>query len=209
MCSLLVVLLTAALLAPAPAAAQAAVGGSAAAGVANVPRPGDVLRLRIWREPELSGEFVIDETGTVVLPRLGRLNVAGLSAEALEETVVRGYEKYLQHLSIEVTLLRRVQIMGAVRDPGLYPVDATMTVSDALALAGGATPTGDPDRIELRRDGRRLEGRLSTNTRIAGSSIQSGDQLWVPERSWLSRNTSVVAAGLSASVSLLIALLVR
>ena len=119
------------------------------------------------------------------------------------------YSQFLQHQSIDVTLLRRVQVLGAVRNPGLYPVDATMTISDALALAGGATSDGRPDRVELVRDGKRIESELGPETRLSGAAIQSGDQLFVPERSWLARNTGLVAAGLSTGASLIIAFLAR
>jgi protein involved in polysaccharide export with SLBB domain len=94
--------------------------------------------------------------------------------------------------------------MGAVRNPGLYPVDATTTIADAVAVAGGATPVGDLDRIELVRNGRRLSVRLSQGTRITDSAIQSGDQVFVPERSWVSRNAGVVAALITAFVTIAI-----
>ena len=161
-------------------------------------RPGDIIRLQIWREPDLSGEFPVDETGAVVLPRLGPVTVAGESPDSLKARLVRAYEGFLNHSSINVTLLRRLQILGAVRNPGLYPVDATMTVADAIALAGGTTSQGSPNRIELVRGGERLAGRLSRNTTIIGSQIQSGDQIFVPERSWISRNTGVVIGAISA-----------
>lgn len=199
--SLLALLL---LLAPSPASAQ-----GAGAGAADALRPGDVVRLRIWREPDLSGEFPVDEAGTVVLPKLGPVAVAGEPAPALEKRLVSAYQEFLQHNSIHVTFLRRLQVLGAVRQPGLYPVDATMTLSDVLALAGGAGPQGDPDRVELRRNGVRLSVRLSESMRIADSPIRSGDQLFVPERGWMSRNTGVVTAALTTGVSVLIALLTR
>jgi protein involved in polysaccharide export with SLBB domain len=192
---------------PAGAAGQAAPADPAPGAYADKPlRPGDTVRLRIWREPEMSGDFMVDEDGMVVLPRIGRWQVVDGSAQTLEDRLVRAYEKYLQHTSIDVILLRRVQVLGAVRNPGLYPVDATMTVSDALALAGGATGQGDPDRVELIRRGERIDARLSANTRIAESPIQSGDQLYIPERNWFSRHSGVLAAGMT---SLLIAFLTR
>lgn len=169
-------------------------------------RPGDIIRLRIWQEETMSGDFTVDQDGAVVLPRLGRVQVSQEAPPQLRDRLVREYQRYLTHTSIEVTLLRRVQVLGAVRNPGLHPVDATMTVSDVLALAGGATPEGDPDRIELIRGGDRIVARLSTNTRIAESAIQSGDQIFVPERSWFTRNSGIIAAGLT---SLIIALLTR
>ena len=163
-------------------------------------RPGDQIRLRIQREPEMSGEFPINEEGVAVLPRLGRTTVTGETPRQLEARLVREYSRYLQQPAVEVTLLRRVQVLGSVRSPGLHPVDATMTVSDVLALAGGATTQGDPDRIELIRGGERIQVRLSANTRIIDSAIQSGDQIYVPERSWFSRNSGIIAAGLTSLV---------
>lgn len=170
-------------------------------------RPGDVIRLRIWREPDMSGDFAVDETGGVVLPRIGPIKVTDDSAESLKARLVKAYSAFLNHSSIDVALLRRLQVLGAVRNPGLYPVDATMTIADALALAGGTTPQGHPDRVELVRDGQRLEARLSRNMQLTASQIRSGDQIFVPERSWVSRNTGVVAAGITASVSIIVALL--
>ena len=181
--------------------------GAAAQAAADALRPGDIVRLKIWREPELSGEFPVDENGIVVLPKLGPVQVGGEAPDQLRTRLAGAYERFLQHTSIEVTLLRRVQVLGAVRNPGLYPVDATMTVSDALALAGGTTPQGRPDRVELIRGGRRLDMQLTESTRIAATAIRSGDQLYVPERGWLSRNTGIVAAALTGTVSLLVALI--
>jgi polysaccharide export outer membrane protein len=155
----------------------------------------------------MSGDFAVDETGGVVLPRLGPMKVTDDSPESLKARLVKAYSAFLNHSSIDVTLLRRLQVLGAVRNPGLYPVDATMTVADALALAGGTTPQGHPDRVELVRNGERLEARLSRNTQLTGTQIRSGDQIFVPERSWISRNTGVVTAGITASVSIIVALL--
>lgn len=208
-CSLAVTAGLAALLAlPNGAAAQAdADAATVALSGENPLHPGDVVRLRIWREEELSGDFTVDQDGMVVLPRLGPVMVTSRDPAEVRESIRQEFGRYLQHTSIEIVLLRRLQVLGAVRSPGLYPVDATMNVSDVLALAGGTTPEGDPDRIELVRNGERIEGRLSTNTDLNAAQIRSGDQIFVPERSWISRHSGVVAAGLSASAGLLVALL--
>lgn len=204
-------LLAAALLVSAPQAARAQAVGAApvpvTAASAEPLRPGDVVRLRIWREPDLSGEFPVGAGGEVVLPKVGPMPVAGQPADTVRARVVRAYTAFLQHSSVDVTLLRRVQVTGAVRNPGLYNVDPTMTVSDALALAGGTTPQGEPGRVALFRGGERVDVQLTGSTPIAASAVRSGDQLVVPERSWLSRNTGVVAAAITGGVSLLIALL--
>jgi protein involved in polysaccharide export with SLBB domain len=155
-------------------------------------RPGDAVRLRIWREPDLSGDFPVNESGVVVLPKLGPRRVVTDQPDSLKAWVVRSYAVYLKNPSIEVLLIRRIQVLGAVKNPGLYPVEPTMTVADAIALAGGTTPQGKSNKVELRRQGEKVPGQLSGRLRIGESSIRSGDQIFVPERSWISRNPGIV-----------------
>jgi polysaccharide export outer membrane protein len=194
---------------PPPAPAQLATAvTSHAADTSNALRPGDLIRLRIWREPDFSGDFLVDETGVVMLPRLGALNVTAEPPESLKATLVRGYRTFLNHSSIDVAFLRRVQIAGAVQKPGLYHVDPIMTVGDALALAGGVLPGGREDKVEIIREGGRLPGTMSGRMLISHSPVRSGDQLYVPERSWVSRNPGVILGGISA-VSALLYLVVR
>jgi polysaccharide export outer membrane protein len=171
--------------------------------------PGDLVRLKIWREPDLSGDFQVSAQGRVVLPKLGEMNVAGVTPDSLHTVLVQNYSRVLRDPAIEITVLRRVNVFGAVRNPGLYPMDPTMTVADAVALAGGATSDGKMDKVELRRDGQTLMVDLGTRTRLATTPIQSGDQLFVPQKSWISRNTGLVAAGITAMTTVVVALLVR
>jgi protein involved in polysaccharide export with SLBB domain len=170
---------------------------------------GDMIRLRIWREPDLSGEFQVDERGEVVFPRLGPMRVTNLSADSLRRSLVESYTTYLRDPSIEVTLLRRVNVLGSVKNPGLYQADQTETIADVLAQAGGATPDGKPDKVELLRGGTRTGIHLDRSNYLFSSGVQSGDQLWVPQRSWFSRNSGpLVAAGLTAS-AIIIATVIR
>ena len=201
-------LLVLALAAAQPLAAQApnAAERGAPESPGAVLRPGDVIKLRIWREPDLSGDFPVSEAGIVVFPKIGPQRVVGASSDSLKAMLVSAYQVYLRNPSIDVTLLRRITILGAVRTPGLYPVDPTTTVADALALAGGTTPQGNPDKVDLVRGGTRITARLARQTRLVDSPIQSGDQIFVHERSWVSRNSSVVAAAITASVGLILAI---
>jgi protein involved in polysaccharide export with SLBB domain len=117
------------------------------------------------------------------------------------------YGEFLNHSSIDVSLLRRVQVLGAVRSPGLYQVDPTLNISDVLAMAGGATNQGNIDRVELIRNGQRVVSNLSPLTRVGASPIRSGDQLVVPEKSWISRNPGMIIGAISAALSFTLALL--
>jgi protein involved in polysaccharide export with SLBB domain len=172
-------------------------------------KPGDVVRLKIWREPDLSGDFVVDEREHVVFAKIGSVAVAGITTDSLKRMLVRNYSAYLRDPAIDVVLLRRVNILGAVRNPGLYQIDMTMTIADAMSMAGGASEDGRPDRAELRRGGERLTVDLSAHTRLAETPLQSGDQLYFPQRSWISRNPAIVAGTLTALTGIVVTILTR
>ena len=170
---------------------------------------GDVIRLRVWREPDLSGDFPVDETGIVTFPKIGQFNAFEYSPQSLKKKMLESYAVYLRNPSIEVTMLRRINILGAVQKPGLYPVDATMTIADAVAVAGGATPNGDPHHVDLLRKGVKIQEKLSQDTNLDSTALRSGDQLFVPERSFIERNATLVATVVSVSASLLIAVFIN
>jgi protein involved in polysaccharide export with SLBB domain len=165
--------------------------------------PGDFIAVKIWREPDLSDTVQVDNAGLAVFPKLGPISVTGIRPDSLERLLVRDYSRYLQNPSIGVTVLRRITIWGAVMRPGTYPVGLTMAITDALALAGGATSDGKSDKVELRRGNTRRMIDLSGETeRATDLSLRSGDQLVVPRRSWVSRNPGVIVGSIGALTSI-------
>jgi polysaccharide export outer membrane protein len=140
-----------------------------------------------------------------VLPKIGPTRVTDDSPALLKSRIVAAYSKFLNHTAIDVTFLRRIQVLGAVRQPGVYPIDPTMTISDVLAVAGGMTGDGDPTHLELIRDGKRLHGAISGHSLISDTRVRSGDQIYVPERGWFRRNSGVlIGTMITAVVSVLV-----
>jgi polysaccharide export outer membrane protein len=172
------------------------------------PRPGDLIRLRVWREPDMSGDFTVDESGHVVLPRIGSLAVSQFSPDSLRAFIIAEYSPSLQNPSIEVTILRRIRVIGAVKNPGLYPVDQTLTVADVIALAGGVTTEGDQGKIRLSHTSGGQPTMVSMDSRIDALPLSSGDQIDVPQRSWLSRNAALAATVVS-SIALIVITVAR
>jgi protein involved in polysaccharide export with SLBB domain len=162
--------------------------------------PGDLVRLKIWREPDLSGDFQVDEHGFAVFPKIGQVHVSDITTDSLRRMLIGTYSQYLKDPSIEVTMLRRVTVIGAVKNPGLYPVDPTMTIADVLALAGGADPTGMQDKVDVIRGGNKTRVRFTQRTSVGSLAVRSGDELYLPERGWVSRNGYVVGALIGAAV---------
>ena len=107
----------------------------------------------------------------------------------------------------------RVHIGGAVRNSGLFDLGPALTVSEALAMAGGPTKQGQEDRVWVFRNGEIITTLMGGRTLIADSPVRSGDQLFVawqstmPERSWLSQNAGTFTVLMAAAVGITIALL--
>jgi polysaccharide biosynthesis/export protein len=175
----------------------------------DVLRPGDVIKLWIWREEDMTGEFAVPESGVVVFPKIGPVKVTGRNTVELKNALVREYQRYLSNPSIEVTFLYRVNILGAVNKPGVYPVDRTMTIANALALAEGPRAGGKSDEVQLIRGNEKLVTKISQRTRVSELPIQSGDQLYVPEQSWAERNSGILASMLLGLVSVAVTIIVN
>ena len=162
--------------------------------------PGDRIGIRAWTAREMDGPYDVDERGDVILPRLGRVAVGGLTTSQVRDFLQRSYEEFLRGATVEVRVLRRVGVGGEVRLPSLYWVDATISLRDAIGMAGGVTPMGNPARVLLLRSGTRTTIDLEAVSSDLPTALLSGDQVVVPLRSWLSRNTPLVV---STGVSLL------
>jgi protein involved in polysaccharide export with SLBB domain len=171
-------------------------------------RPGDIVRLRIWREPDLSGDFPVDEFGRVNLPLVGTYPVANETRESLHEKLVAAFRASVQNLSMDVIFLRRIPVTGAVRTPGLYPVDPTMTVADALALAGGSTREAEKTTITLMRSGKIIKKNLDPAMLVSQLATNPGDQLYVPPSTgYFDRNPWAVTSIVQSAVTLAVAIL--
>lgn len=172
-------------------------------------RPGDAIKLTIWLEPEMSGEILVQEDGRAVFPRLGPLPVAGRDIDSLKREIIEEYGKTLLNPSIEIIVIRRVTISGEVRTPGVFRVDPSMTLTEALALAGGPSPGARRDRIILVRDGQSHTIKLDRAMTMDDLAVRSGDQIYVPQRTWLARNWGVTLTTVTTVVGLTLTLLAR
>lgn len=172
-------------------------------------QPGDVIRLKIWREPDLSGDYEVDPYGRAVFPKVGTVAVTTMSSDSLQRLLLATYAQWLRDPAIEVTPLRRVNVLGEVRNPGLYQVDPTLTVADVLAMAGGTSSEGNRNNIELIRQGRAGSIRLRQDSRLSEWSIRSGDQLQVQERSWFSRNGAMLVGASITAAAVIVATVIR
>jgi len=169
-----------------------------------------VISIKIWREPDYTGDHPVDARGRVTLPLLGEIQVGGRSAESLSDSLKAAFRTYLNNPSIEIVVQRRISVSGEVARPGLVFADATISVGELISLAGGVTSSGNQRKIQLWRDGRVIVSGLGPGTILQSSPVQSGDMVFVPQRSWMSRNGGAFLYGaISVTSAVLVAVLVR
>lgn len=136
---------------------------------------GDKVRVIVYGEEDLGGEYQIDATGFVRLPLVGQVKAGGLTAHDLEGNIVAALANgYLNdpHVNVEVTTYRPFYIVGQVQKPGEYPYANGMTAASAVALAGGFTPKAVQSVIYVRHQGDSTELRLAADD---ATSIRPGD----------------------------------
>jgi polysaccharide export outer membrane protein len=163
--------------------------------------PGDIVRVMIWREPDLTGDFQVDQDGRVVLPLLGELRVDNKAWDAVRDQLLQGYRRELRNPSIELTPFRSVYVLGEVNLPGRYNLHPTNdNLAGAVSLAGGVTSDGVVTKMRIVRDGVIILDGIVGEESLAGLGIRSGDQLFLGRRGWFDRNsTFLVSAILSVS----------
>lgn len=200
------ILLVLALLSPLPAVAQTAPDDGSGS---DAIRPGDIVRLSVLRDKDLSGDFPVNQFGTVVLPLVGEYDVTRESHRSLRDRVIHDLQQVRYAKDIEVVVLRRVRVVGEVNEPGVYPLDPTMSIADAVAMAKGRNQFAREGQVILRRAGEVIDADLRMDARIGESPVRSGDEILIPRRSWADRNAGAVIGGLSALVGIVVTLIVR
>lgn len=174
-----------------------------------VVRPGDVLRIKFWPEQQYSGDYQVETSGIVAIPLLGELDVSGKDLAVVRTEVRNRYRAMTTNGIAIVSLQFKVSVLGAVARPGLYPVDATQSVFDALSLAGGPLNNADLSDIRLLRHDHvvvlNARQAIETGSPMLSVLLESGDRIVVPAKrvNWLTWQNALAAL---QTVGLIIAL---
>jgi polysaccharide export outer membrane protein len=113
---------------------------------------GDQLRITVFNEPELTGQFVVGSSGAIAYPLVGSVQAAGRTVPEFTEALQTALGTYVRapSVSVEVTNYRPFFILGEVQRPGTYPYSASLTVLNAVATAGGFTYRANRGRVYIR-----------------------------------------------------------
>ncbi len=117
--------------------------GSGAAGPIGA---GDLVEMSVFDTPELSGKLRVNNSGDIILPLVGSIHVAGLTADAMQSLIRKKFidGKYVKDPQVTVFVTeyatQGVSVLGEVKTPGIYPAFGTHNLVDYISLAGGLTP---------------------------------------------------------------------
>lgn len=175
--------------------AQPAVAASAAAtaGAAYKLGAGDLVRVTVYQNPDLSVEARITEGGTMSFPLLGAVRLGGLTVAAAEKRIADGLRdgNFVRQPQVSILVVQvrgnQASVLGQVNRPGQFPLEAAeVRLTDLIALAGGVAPTGaDTVVVVGTRNGKPFRTEVNLPTVFSQDRspedlvIQDGDTVWV------------------------------
>ncbi|MBV8471788.1 MAG: polysaccharide export protein [Hyphomicrobiales bacterium] len=143
---------------------------------------GDRLRVIVFGQDNLSNSFSVDGAGNIAMPLIGLVHAQGLtSAELARSIEAKLRQGFLREpsVSVEVEAYRPFFVLGEVTTAGQYPFVNGMTVQNAVAVAGGFTPRGAQNSVDLTRI---IDGRTITASVPVTFPVRPGDTIQVRER---------------------------
>lgn len=145
--------------------------------------PGDAVRITVWRQPELSGEFWIAADSSIRHPLYQSIKIAGLPMDSARAMLAAFLKRFQDEPQFVIEPLLQVAIGGEVSQPGLHTFRPEVTIAQAVVLAGGLTPHARLESVRLLRQGRPHSVDLTRPEQgLAAQRVLSGDQIMVLAR---------------------------
>ena len=136
---------------------------------------GDAVRVTVFQQPDLTLDTRVDEKGSIMMPLVGNIKVAGLTTNAAAVQIAEALKKgkYLNNPQVNVALTtvrsRQVSVLGMVAKPGRYPLDETSSqLADVIAAAGGILPTGSETVLVTNNGKEQRVGLIGKNFALKG-----------------------------------------
>ncbi len=145
--------------------------------------PGDKMRIIVYGQNHLTGDYALDNAGVLSFPLAGQIRAAGMTPGELERTIKSKLDPdYIRgaSVSVEVASKRPFYIIGEVRNPGSYPYVSGISVFNAVALAGGYTYRARENSFYIKRVGK--DGQIVRVAATSNTVIRPGDTIQVRER---------------------------
>ncbi|HET7609146.1 MAG TPA: polysaccharide biosynthesis/export family protein [Gammaproteobacteria bacterium] len=144
---------------------------------------GDKVKITVFNEPEMSGEFQVNSRGNVALPLAGNVAAVNKTVDQFKHAVAAKLSgKYVRNprIGVEVVTYQAINVIGEVKNAGQYPYRPGLTMRDAVAMAGGYTYRANTHTLYVRHAGAPAEHTIDVDG--VPPPIEPGDNVRVPER---------------------------
>ena len=151
--------------------------------------PGDELLIQMWGQVTLNSRFMVDRSGSIYIPQVGTLHVAGLPFSQIHDHLKAQMSRLFRNFDLNVNMgqLRSIQVfvVGQARRPGSYTISSLSTLINALFASGGPTPQGSMRHIQLKRSGKvvadfDLYDLLQRGDKSNDTQLLPGDVIYIP-----------------------------
>lgn len=156
-------------------------------------KPGDVLQVSVWKEPELQGPVLVQPDGMFSFPLCGQIDARGKTVAQLQQQITARLNHYITDPVVTVSITQvngnKIYVIGQVNKPGDFVVNPSVNVMQALSMAGGTTPFASLGNIKILRrtpDGGQIALSFNYNDVAHGNdlqeniTLQAGDVVVVP-----------------------------
>jgi polysaccharide export outer membrane protein len=150
--------------------------------------PDDVVYVRVWREPDLSGQVAVRPDGKITMPLINEVKAAGLTPAQLSDHITQALSKFVNNpqvmVAVQAVRSQRYFMSGEINRPGAYPLASPTTVFEAITMAGGFREFAGKKKVTIIRGTQRF--RFNWNQVVKGRNLaqnitlENGDQVIVP-----------------------------
>ena len=156
--------------------------------------PGDVVRITVYNNPDLTTEAQITQQGRITFPLIGDVQIGGIEKSQAEQIIARRLAagNFVPKAQVNVLVLgfksQQISVLGQVNRPGKYPLEQASTLADLLAIAGGVAPAGGDTVTHITRgaDGKTFKRDIDINQALRSGELDknihvvNGDIIYVP-----------------------------
>jgi polysaccharide biosynthesis/export protein len=140
-------------------------------------KPGDILEISVWKEPDLQRQVLVRPDGAFSFPLVGQVDARGKSVIDLNKTVSERLSKYIADAVVTISVQQingnKIYVLGQVNKPGEFIVNPSVNVMQALSMAGGMTPFAASNEIIVLRG----QGKAQTATPFRYADVVRGRNL--------------------------------
>ncbi len=170
--------------------------------------PGDGVRVTFFNISDaISGDYFVQQDGHMQLPYIGLVSVQNRDFPAIRNEIIAKYDSLYRNPELTVQPLYKINVLGEVRNPGLYYVTGIEKLTDLIAMAGGETSDTNLNGLYIIRDNKEIrvnaKSIIEKGDKVSDIGLRSGDRVFVPRKWWVgARNAAVIISAAAVLVTL-------